>query len=76
MLAIYCARRAHLNAIALAVAATCDKEDLIDFGGDSGAVLFERARRPRPVVAEPHTRRSVSLSQGTLMKVVVDQDLI
>ena len=45
MLAVYCYPRAHLHSIALAIASSCDKEDLINFGGDPGAALFEQARR-------------------------------
>ena len=41
MLAIYCYRRAHLASIGLAIAATCEEEDLTTHGGNMGAVLFE-----------------------------------
>lgn len=44
LLAVYCYRRVHLASIGLAIAATCDKDDLIHLGGNSGAVLFERSR--------------------------------
>src|ERR1039457_2472207 len=42
LLAVYCYRRAHLASIGLAIAATCDKDDLADWGGNAGAVLFKR----------------------------------
>ena len=42
LLAVYCYRRAHLASIGLAIAATCDKDDLSLYGGNAGAVLFER----------------------------------
>jgi hypothetical protein len=45
MLAMYCYGRSHLHSIALAIASSCDKDDLIIFGGDPGAALFEQARR-------------------------------
>ena len=32
LLAVYCYRRAHLASIGLAIAATCDKDDLADWG--------------------------------------------
>src|SRR5882724_8823481 len=73
MLALYCAKRVHLKSIALALADTCDKDDLIIHGGDFGADLYERARRAPQVVAE---RPKITLSRGALMKVVVDQDLV
>ena len=37
LLAVYCYRRAHLASIGLAIAATCDKDDLADWGGNAGA---------------------------------------
>jgi hypothetical protein len=44
LLAVYCYRRVHLASIGLAIAATCDKDDLTHLGGNTGAVLFERSR--------------------------------
>jgi hypothetical protein len=73
LLALYCFKRVHLKSIALALADTCNKDDLIVHGGDFGADLYERARRAPEVV---HERPKISLSKGALMKVVVDQDLI
>src|SRR6266550_5452705 len=34
LLAVYCYRRAHLASIGLAIAATCEKDDLTAFGGN------------------------------------------
>jgi len=48
LLAVYCFRRAHLASIALAIAATCEKDDLTARGGHAGAVLFERSREAPP----------------------------
>jgi hypothetical protein len=78
MLALYCHRRAHLQSIALAVAATCEQGDLEESGGYAGKVLFEKART---VPEKPHTshfigRKQISLSRGNIMQVVIDQDLI
>src|ERR1022692_1764160 len=44
LLAVYCYRRAHLASIGLAIAATCEKDDLTSLGGNAGATLFERSR--------------------------------
>ena len=45
MLAMYCYRRAHLASIALAIAATCDEDDLTRHGGNAGcAAVCEIAR--------------------------------
>jgi hypothetical protein len=73
LLALYCFKRVHLKSIALALADTCNKDDLIVHGGDFGADLYERARRAPQVIEQ---RPKISLSRGALMKVVVDQDLI
>ena len=54
LLAVYCYRRAHLASIGLAIAATCDKDDLSSFGGNAGAVLFERSREA-PQASSPDT---------------------
>jgi hypothetical protein len=36
LLAVYCYRRAHLASIGLAIAATCEKDDLTSLGGNAG----------------------------------------
>jgi hypothetical protein len=70
MLAVYCRRRAHLAAIGLRVAATCEKDDLINAGGDFGAMLYEQARRSVGVLDA-----RASLSREGFRKAVA-QDLI
>lgn len=47
LLAVYCRGHAHLQSMSLTIASTCEKEDLINAGGDQGAALYEQARRPR-----------------------------
>ena len=42
--ALFCYRRSHLEEAALAVAAICDEEDLVDIGGPLGRTLFLRSR--------------------------------
>jgi hypothetical protein len=69
LLAVYCYRRAHLASIGLAIAATCDKDDLADWGGNAGAVLFERSREaPPPSHANGQAtgRRKITLATGLL----------
>jgi hypothetical protein len=67
MLALYCHRRAHLRSIGLAVAATCNKSDLVEYGSYAGAVLFDLART-KPCEARPLShfleRKNVSLFRG------------
>ena len=45
LLAVFCYRRAHLASIGLAIAATCEEDDLTSLGGNAGAMLFERSRK-------------------------------
>jgi hypothetical protein len=75
-LAVYCYRRAHLASIGLAIAATCDEDDLVA-AGDNGAVLYERSRNPElPVEPTQYAqRRKVTLASGGFMRAVA-QDLI
>jgi hypothetical protein len=76
ILAGYCYRRAHLMSVALAIASSCEKHDLVEAHGELGAVMHELSQNPKPVVAVPDARRKVSLSTGPIMHVVVDQDLV
>jgi hypothetical protein len=72
MLAIYCYRRAHLASVGLAIAASCDEDDLTRPGGHAGAVLFAKSREaPQAPRLEPHlvNRRKVTLASGPLRDV-------
>lgn len=67
LLAIYCFRRAHLASIALAIAATCEKDDLTARGGNVGAALFERSREaplPSLPASRVNGRRKISVAGG------------
>jgi hypothetical protein len=69
LLAMYCYRRAHLASIGLAIAATCERDDLTSFGGNAGAALFERSReapQPSPADARVNGRRKITLAAGPL----------
>ena len=58
--ALFCYRRSHLEEAALAVAAACDEEDLVDIGGPLGRTLFLRSRSiPSPAKSESLNRLSV-----------------
>ena len=65
LLAVYCYRRAHLASIGLAIAATCEKDELIWLGGNAGAVLYERSReapKSAPIDAHAAGRRKITLA--------------
>jgi hypothetical protein len=68
MLALFCYRRAHLHALSLAIASTCDEMDLIDAGGRPGAALYELSRQPDAPAAtvQENGRRKITLAKGPL----------
>jgi hypothetical protein len=68
-LASYCYRRGHLQSIGLAIAATCDRHDLITWGGTAGAALFDRSRQSESApdaLSHYASRRKISLASGPL----------
>ena len=75
MLAIYCYRRAHLASIGMAIAASCEEDDLATYGGNLGADLFKKSREADAAPQLNNQRRKISLSSGALMSVIA-QDLI
>ena len=74
MLAIYCARRSHMASLALAIASTCERSELVSAGHEFGAVLFAQTRQAPAVV--PEKRRKVTLATRSPMALIVAQDLI
>jgi hypothetical protein len=75
LLAVYCYRRAHLASIGLAIAATCEEEDLASSGGNAGAMLFERSRKaPQPSLTDnrPSNRRKITLAARPLAPPISD----
>ena len=69
MLALFCYHRSHLHSMGLAVAATCDEDDLVQVGGRVGANLFLRSReapQPQPLASYHANRRKITLASGTL----------
>src|SRR5208282_845087 len=69
LLAVYCYRRAHLASIGLAIAATCEKDELAWFGGNTRAALFERSREaPQSSSADTRAtgRRKITLATEPL----------
>jgi len=68
-LAMYCFRRAHLESMGLAIAATCEIDDLTAIGGNAGAALFAKSREPAtppPLTEVTYARRKISLATGSL----------
>jgi hypothetical protein len=46
MLALFCYRRSHLHALAIAIAGSCTERELIQFGGRVGSTLYALSREP------------------------------
>ncbi len=76
VLALYCYRRAHLQAIGLAIAATCEESDLRVHGQSAGSALFHRARQIHqdPLPSAFRVRKTVTLSLGVLKNGVFDEE--
>jgi len=78
MLALYCYRRAHLASLGLAIATACEREDLVRWAGNAGAVLFERARQPRQAPATGRSldgRRKITLATKAVARRIVFEDI-
>jgi len=73
-LAIFCSRRAHLAQLGLALASTCNRNELIKSGDQLGASIFSESRQA-PVVG-PEKRRKVTLPTGSFFPLIVAQDLV
>jgi hypothetical protein len=68
-LALFCYRKSHLHALALAIAASCSERHLIEFGGRVGSTLYALSREApavRGVSASYGTRKPITLSTKPL----------
>ena len=77
LLALYCYRRSHLHTRGVAIAGSCDQDDLVRLGGHVGAFLFARSREtssPPTVASAFVTRRAVTLATGPLRKMLPIDD--
>ena len=75
-LAVYCYRRAHLASIGLAIAASCEEDDLAWAGGNLGSDLYVKARTADAAPETGHSqRRKVSLSSGTIRSLLPLDDM-
>jgi hypothetical protein len=76
LLAHYCYRRAHLASLGLAIAVTCDRDDLLA-AGNNGDALYRRSREPDEPQRLTHheRRRAVTLPTSATMH-LIRQDLI
>jgi hypothetical protein len=73
MLALFCYPRSHLHTMGLAIAATCEEDDLLRCGGRVGAVLYARSREARqlgPVPSHAAERRRITLATGPIRQMI------
>jgi hypothetical protein len=75
-LALFCYRRNHLHSMGLAIAASCDENDLVRQGGNAGAVLFTCSKElsRRRTVSPRVESRKVTLSTGVLRVFAIDDE--
>jgi hypothetical protein len=70
MLAVYCYRRSHLQALGLAIAETCSEYELQKFGGRMGSELLSLAQSQRSAAEDPQPKlkssKGITLATGRL----------
>ena len=76
MLALFCYRRSHLHALAMAIAGSCSERDLIKLGGRVGSTLYALSREPaaRSTVSVSGHRKPITLSTKPLSTFVPIED--
>ena len=66
-LALFCYRKSHLHSLALAIAASCDQRDLVQFGGRVGSSLYAQSRQAAGGAKPPSGgRKPITLSTKPL----------
>lgn len=70
-LAVFCYGRAHLNAVGLAIAATCDLDHLVaaSHSATAGRAIFTQSREVPAAERGAPGRRTISLAGGAASKV-------
>jgi hypothetical protein len=76
LVAVFCYRRSHLERAALAVAATCNEDDLVEAGGALGRTLFLKSRdvAPPPSDGSPNSLKALMISLGASQKAKNEDD--
>ena len=76
-LALFCYRRAHLHSMGLAIAASCDEDNLVWAGGSVGAFIFACSREaaPQAVLSPRADRRKITLATGVLRVFAGDDEM-
>ena len=75
MLALFCYRRSHLHSLAIAIAASCSEQDLIQLGGRVGSTLYVLSREPAARIAPSSSnRKPITLSTKPLSTFAAVED--
>ena len=77
MLALFCYHRSHLHSMGLAIAASCDEDDLVRLGGRVGSTLFtlsQEEEAPQPAAPHHANRRKITLASGQLRNMAPLED--
>ncbi|TWB88166.1 hypothetical protein FBZ93_119156 [Bradyrhizobium macuxiense] len=77
-LALFCYRRSHLHALAVAIASSCSEWELVNSGGRVGSTLYALSREPARATTTSHGgRKPITLSTKPLSSFapIVDDEL-
>jgi hypothetical protein len=77
MLALFCYHRSHLHSMGLAIAASCEEDDLVRLGGRVGATLYTRSQEeqlPQPLASNHTNKRKITLASGQLRNMAPLED--
>src|SRR5215475_11806251 len=75
-LALFCYRRSHLHALALATAASCSEGELVQLGGRVGSSLYAQACESQQAQPSLGGRKSITLSTKPIAVIVpLDEEL-
>jgi hypothetical protein len=77
-LALFCYRRSHLHSMGLAIAASCEEDNLVWAGGSVGAFVFTCSREaaPQKVLSPRADRRKITLATGVLRVFADDDEMV
>jgi hypothetical protein len=77
-LALFCYRRTHLHSMGLAIAASCDEDNLVWAGGNVGAFIFASSREaaPHKILSPRADRRKITLATGVLRVFADDDEMV
>jgi hypothetical protein len=70
---LFCYPRSHLHELGIAIAASCEEDDLVSIGGRVGAILYSMSKStPQAAPSPTHAaeRRRITLATGQLRQML------